>query len=226
MSSVDIAVWVELSREAIGRIRRRFVQEGVEGLADRPKAGRKDHAVAAATVERVVQLALSPPPAGRSRWTTRLLGREVWLTSGCVSDLLRAQGMKPHLTRTYKVSRDPQFADKVTDVVGLYLNPPDHAIVLCVDEKTSIQALQRTQPPLPLRAGRAVRHTHDYPTAWRRRSVCGARGRDRSGHPSFQQHPYRVGLPVLHEQGRPRLSGPSAPRHSRQLVDPQYAGCA
>ena len=162
MSSVDIAVGVELSREAIGRIRRRFVQEGVEGLADRPKAGRKDHAVAAATVERVVQLALSPPPAGRSRWTTRLLGREVGLTSGCVSDLLRAQGMKPHLTRTYKVSRDPQFADKVTDVVGLYLNPPDHAIVLCVDEKTSIQALQRTQPPLPLRAGRAVRHTHDY----------------------------------------------------------------
>ena len=79
-----------------------------------------------------------------------------------MSDLLRAQGMKPHLTRTYKVSRDPQFADKVTDVVGLYLNPPDHAIVLCVDEKTSIQALQRTQPPLPLRAGRAVRHTHDY----------------------------------------------------------------
>jgi transposase len=79
-----------------------------------------------------------------------------------VSDVLRAQGLKPHLTRTYKVSRDPAFAAKVTDVVGLYLHPPEHAIVLSVDEKTSIQALQRTQPPLPLRAGRAVRHTHDY----------------------------------------------------------------
>jgi hypothetical protein len=78
-----------------------------------------------------------------------------------VSDVLRAKGLKPHLTRTYKVSRDPAFAAKVTDVVGLYLNPPEHAIVLSVDEKTSIQALERT-PPLPMRTGRAVRHTHDY----------------------------------------------------------------
>jgi transposase len=83
-------------------------------------------------------------------------------TSGCVSDILRAHEVKPHLIRTFKVSRDPAFAAKVTDVVGLYLHPPEHAIVLSVDEKTSIQALQRTQPPLPLRAGRAVRHTHDY----------------------------------------------------------------
>ena len=162
MSSVDIAAWVELSREAVARIRRRFVEDGVAGLVDRPKAGRKDHAVAAATVERVVQLALSPPPSGRSRWTTRLLGQEVGVTSGCISDILRAHGVKPHLTRTYKVSQDPKFADKVTDVIGLYLHPPEHAVVLCVDEKTSIQALERTQPPLPMRTGRAVRHTHDY----------------------------------------------------------------
>lgn len=161
-SGADIAVRLALSPEAVSRIRRRFVQAGVAGLQDRPKAGRRDHAVSADTVERIVQLALSPPPAGRSRWTTRLLGDAVRLTSGCVSDVLRAQGMKPHLTRTYKVSRDPAFASKVTDVVGLYLHPPEHAIVLSVDEKTSIQALQRTQPPLPLRAGRAVRHTHDY----------------------------------------------------------------
>lgn len=114
------------------------------------------------TVERIVQLALSPPPAGRSRWTTRLLAAAVGHTSGCVSDILRAQSLKPHLVRTYKVSRDPAFAPKGTDVVGLYLHPPEHAIVLSVDENTSIQALERTQPPLPLRAGRAVRHTHDY----------------------------------------------------------------
>lgn len=109
-----------------------------------------------------MQLALSPPPAGRSRWTTRLLAGAVGRTSGCVSDILRAQGLKPHLVRTYTVSRDPAFAAKVTDVVGLFLDPPEHAIVLSVDEKTSIQALERTQRPLPLRAGRAVRHTHDY----------------------------------------------------------------
>ena len=159
---VAIAEQVELSPEAVSRIRGRFVREGIEGLSDRPKAGRRDHAVPPETVERVVQLALSPPPAGRSRWTTRLLGQEVGRTSGCISDILRAHGMKPHLVRTYKVSRDPAFAAKVTDVVGLYLHPPEHAIVLSVDEKTSIQALERTQRPLPLRAGRAVRHTHDY----------------------------------------------------------------
>ena len=105
---------------------------------------------------------MSPPPAGRSRWTTRLLGKAVRLTSGCVSDVLRKHELKPHLVRTYKVSRDAKFAEKVTDVVGLYLNPPQNAVVLSVDEKTSIQALERTQLPLPLRRGRAARHTHDY----------------------------------------------------------------
>jgi transposase len=110
----------------------------------------------------VGELARSPPPAGRSRWTTRLLATEVGLTSGGVSDLLRRTGLKPHHVRTYRVSRDPDFVAKVRDIVGLYLHPPEHAVVLSVDEKTSIQALERTQRPLPLRSGRAVRHTHDY----------------------------------------------------------------
>lgn len=161
-SGVAIAQRLALSAEQVSRIRRRFCEEGIEGLAARPKPGRTDHAVPPATVERLVALAMSPPPAGRSRWTTRLLGKAVGRTSGCVSDVLRRHGLKPHLVRTYKVSRDPAFAAKVQDVVGLYLNPPEHAVVLSVDEKTSIQALERTQPPLPLRAGRAVRHTHDY----------------------------------------------------------------
>src|SRR4029453_343546 len=109
-----------------------------------------------------VQLARTPPPAGRSRGTTPLLAKEVGLPSGCVSDLLRRHGLKPHRVRTYKVSRDPAFVAKVRDIVGLYLHPPEHAVVLSVDEKTSIPALERTQRPLPLRTGRAVRHTHDY----------------------------------------------------------------
>jgi transposase len=158
----EIATRLDLSAEAVSRIRRRFVEGGVEGLLDRPKAGRKDHAVPSAVVEEILQLAISPPPAGRARWTTRLLAARFGLTSGAVSDVLRKHDVKPHLVRTFKVSRDPQFAAKVKDVVGLYLNPPEHAIVLSVDEKTSIQALQRTQLPLPLRQGRAVRHTHDY----------------------------------------------------------------
>lgn len=158
----DVAGRVGLSVEQVSRIRRRFIESGVAGLADQPKAGRKDHAVGPETVERIVQMALSPPPAGRIRWTTRLIANEVDLTSATVSKVLRANGMKPHLTRTYKVSRDPEFASKVRDVVGLYLNPPDNAIVLSLDEKTQIQALERTQLPLPMRQGRAARHTHDY----------------------------------------------------------------
>jgi transposase len=162
VSGREIALRLDLSPEHVSKIRARFRVERVAGLSERPKSGRTDHAVPAETVERIVQLAMSPPPAGRSRWTTRLLGKQVGLTSGCISDLLRANGLKPHLVRTYKVSRDPDFIAKVNDVVGLYLNPPEHAVVLSVDEKTSIQALERTQLPLPLRTGRAIRHTHDY----------------------------------------------------------------
>src|SRR5467141_2495227 len=158
----EIAMRLGLTAEAVSRIRRRVLHSAVKGLSDRPKAGRKDHALSPETVDKLVHLAMSPPPAGRARWTTRLLARQFGISSGAVSDALRRNNVKPHLVRTYKVSRDPEFASKVNDIVGLYLNPPEHAIVLSVDEKTSIQALERTQPPLPLRSGRAVRHTHDY----------------------------------------------------------------
>jgi transposase len=162
LSGREIALRLDLSPEAVSRIRARFRKGGVRGLDEVPKAGRKDHAVPAATVERIVGLAMSPPPPGRSRWTTRLLAKEVGFTPGCISDVLRRNELKPHLVRTYKVSRDPNFVAKVKDVVGLYLNPPEHAVVLSVDEKTSIQVLERSQLPLPLRKGRARRHTHDY----------------------------------------------------------------
>jgi len=162
LGGVEVAARVGCTESTVSRIRRRFLERRVKGLVDRPKSGRKDHALPAETTERVVQLALSPPPAGRSRWTARLLARAVGVSFGSVAGILRARKLKPHLVRTYKVSRDPKFAEKVEDVVGLYLNPPEKAIVLSVDEKTSIQALERTQIPLPLRAGRAARHTHDY----------------------------------------------------------------
>ena len=114
----------------------------------------------------------SRPRRRRSRWTTRLLGAAVGRTSGCVSDILRAHGVKPHLTRTYKVSRDPAFAAKVTDVVGLYLRPPEHAIVLSVDEKTSIQALER--PSRHSRCARAARAAHPRLSTPRRRGLFAA----------------------------------------------------
>lgn len=162
ITGAQIAERLDLTPEAVSRIRGRYVRTGVEGLAERKRSGRKDNKIPAAVVEKVVALALSPPPAGRSRWTTRLLGKAVGIVSSSVNKILRANELKPHLVRTYKVSRDPKFAEKVEDVVGLYLNPPENAIVLSVDEKTSIQALERSQMTLPLRIGRAVRHTHDY----------------------------------------------------------------
>jgi transposase len=162
LSNLEIAARTGLAKTQVARIRTRFFVGGVEGLTEQPKAGRKDHAVSADTIEQIVQRTLSPPPPGRTRWTTRLLGREFNLTSATIGKVLRSNGLKPHLVRTYKVSRDPAFAAKVKDIVGLYLKPPEHAIVLSVDEKTQIQALQRTQLPLPLRQGRAARHTHDY----------------------------------------------------------------
>lgn len=162
VSGREIAERVGISEQHVSRIRARFVAGRVDGLAEQPKAGRKDHAVAAELIEKIVQTTLSPPPAGRTRWTTRLLAGKFKLTSPTISKILRTNGLKPHLVRTYKVSHDPEFAAKVKDIVGLYLNPPDKAIVLSVDEKTSIQALERTQLPLPLRQGRAARHTHDY----------------------------------------------------------------
>jgi transposase len=161
-TGVSIAEKLDLTPEAVSRIRRRFSEEGLDGLAERRRSGRTDHAISAETEHEIVQLAMSPPPAGRSRWTTRLIGKKLGLSAPCVADALRRNDVKPHLVRTYKVSRDPEFAAKVKDVVGLYLHPPEHAVVLSVDEKTSIQALERTQPPLPLRSGRATRHTHDY----------------------------------------------------------------
>ncbi len=116
VTGTEIATRLDLTPEAVSRIRRRFRDEGVAGLADRPKSGRTDNKVPQETVERIVQLAMSPPPAGRSRWTTRLLVKKVGLTSGCVSKLLRKNGLKPHLVRTYKVSRDPAFAEKVETI--------------------------------------------------------------------------------------------------------------
>ena len=175
---VEIARRLHVSVEAVSRIRRRFTTAGVDG-SDTTEDGRKDHAVPAATVERLVELAMSPPPPGRSRWTTRLLAKEVDLTSGCVSDVLRRHGLKPHHERTYKVSHDPAFVAKGRDIVGLYLHPPTHAVVLSMDEKTSIQALERTQPPLPLRKGRAARHTQT--TSDTASSTCTRRSKSRPG---------------------------------------------
>jgi transposase/DNA-binding CsgD family transcriptional regulator len=158
---VEIARRLGLTEPAVARIRSRFWKGGVKGLADRPKPGR-GNSLAPVVVQKIISTALSRPPAGYSHWSTLQLARELRIGKSTVHKILRANNVKPHLTRTFKVSKDPKFDEKATDVVGLYLNPPDNAVVLSVDEKTSVQALERTQPMLPLTEGQIRRHTHDY----------------------------------------------------------------
>ena len=162
VSGAEIARRFGVTQEFVSKVRARWAKGGLEGLYERRRAGRKAYVLTPDTVHKIVSLAMSPPPEGRSRWTARLLAKEVGCSFSRVAKVLREHDLKPHRLRTFKVSRDPAFASKVNDVVGLYLNPPQNAVVLSLDEKTQVQALERTQLPLPLRSGRAVRHTHDY----------------------------------------------------------------
>ena len=141
--------------------RRRYRAEGLVGLVDRPRSGRPT-VLERRTVERILLLTTERVPVEATHWSTRLMARYAGVTQWQVRQVWRAADLKPHRLKTFKLSRDPQFAEKVIDVVGLYLNPPDNALVLSVDEKTQIQALDRTHPMLPLRPGQIARRTHDY----------------------------------------------------------------
>ena len=142
--------------------RGRFVRQRLEGLSDEPRPGRP-RMITDAQVEQVITKTLEePPPRQDTHWSTRSMARQVGLSQTAVSRIWRAFGLKPHLTETWKLSTDPQFIDKVRDVVGLYLDPPAAALVLCVDEKSQIQALDRTAPSLPILPTTPARRTHDY----------------------------------------------------------------
>src|SRR6266853_1773408 len=145
----------------VGMWRNRFITEGLAGLGDemRPGAPRQ---IGDDRVERAVRLTLEEAPKGATHWSSRGLAARTGLSQSTVSRIWRAFGLRPHRSQTFQLSNDPLLVDKVRDIVGLYLNPPDHALVLCVDEKSQIQALDRTQPLLPMRPGQAERHTHDY----------------------------------------------------------------
>lgn len=150
------------SKTSVWRWQERFAEAGVAGLLrDRSKKpGKKP--IAEDVKQKVLELVVKERPANATHWSVRMLGEAVGISHTSVQRILEAHGLKPHLTRTFKVSNDPDFSAKVKDIVGLYMNPPDKAIVLSVDEKSQIQALDRTQPILPLRPGYAERHTHDY----------------------------------------------------------------
>ncbi|MDE2506862.1 MAG: IS630 family transposase [Planctomycetota bacterium] len=158
----DIALELGITRATVGRWRNRFAARGLAGIEkDAPRGGRpprpRDGLVA-----KIIAMTTQQKPDNATHWSTRTLAKALGTNRSMVSRVWRAHGLKPHLSRTFKVSNDPNFAEKLVDVVGLYLDPPEHALVLSVDEKSQIQALDRTQKSLPIYPGRCATMTHDY----------------------------------------------------------------
>jgi transposase len=160
-NDIEVAERLGVNRTTVGKWRRRFIDRRLDGLHDEPRPG-APRSIGDDDVERVIVKTLEETPANATHWSTRSLAASTGMTQSAVSRIWRAFGLKPHLVDSFKLSPDPLFIDKVRDVVGLYLNPPDAAVVLCVDEKSQIQALDRTAPVLPLLPGTPERRTHDY----------------------------------------------------------------
>jgi transposase len=156
-----VARHLKITAQTVGKWRSRFVSHRLEGLLDEPRVG-APRKILDADVERVLTLTLESRPKDATQWSTRSMAQASGLTQTAVSRVWRAFALQPHRTETFKLSKDPQFIEKVRDIVGLYMNPPTRALVLCVDEKSQIQALDRTQPIFPMRPGQAERRTHDY----------------------------------------------------------------
>ena len=155
----EIARQLGIGRIQAARWRGRFAEGGVAAIqTDLPRSGRKPRIDAA----EIVRVTTQTTPEGATHWSTRKLGAKLGISDTTVLKVWRANGLKPHLVETFKVSRDPKFVEKLEDIVGLYMSPPEHALVLCCDEKSQVQALDRTQPGLPLKKGRAATMTHDY----------------------------------------------------------------
>jgi len=158
----EIAVLLGMTPQKAGRWRQRFLTLGIEGLKkDAPRPGGRRE-ISAARIEEVVRRTLQETPATATHWSVRSMAAVSGVSPATVARIWGAHGLKPHLVRTLKLSHDPHFWEKLEDVVGLYLSPPEHALVLSCDEKSRIQALDRTQPGLPLKKGRAGTMTHDY----------------------------------------------------------------
>jgi transposase len=160
-SNTEVAGRLGVNRMTVGKWRARFVERRLDGLLDEPRPG-APRTIGDDDVERVIVATLEQTPADATHWSTRSMAAASGMSQSAVSRIWRAFGLKPHLVDEFKLSPDPLFIDKVRDVVGLYLNPPDAAVVLCVDEKTQVQALDRTAPILPLIPGTPQRRTHDY----------------------------------------------------------------
>jgi len=161
LKNTEIAERLGISRPPVTKWRNRFVEHRLDGLTDEPRPGRP-RMISDERVEEVIVKTLESTPTDATHWSTRSMAAELGLSREAVGRIWRAFGLQPHRSETWKLSKDPLFVEKVRDVVGLYLNPPERAVVLCVDEKSQIQALDRTAPILPMLPGVPQRATHDY----------------------------------------------------------------
>jgi transposase len=157
----QVAADLRIDKTTVGKWRRRFVERRIDGLRDEPRSG-APRTVEDARIEAVIVRTLESQPPDATHWSSRGMARASGLSVSTVQRIWRAFGLQPHRLETFKLSTDPDFVAKVRDVVGLYVSPPAHAIVLCVDEKSQIQALDRSQPMLPMRPGQPARRSHDY----------------------------------------------------------------
>jgi transposase len=161
MSNAEVARRLQITGATVGKWRERFRALGLDGLLDEPRVG-APRRITDEQVEEVITKTLESVPANSTHWSTRLMADETGLSQNAIVRIWHAFGLQPHRVENFKFSKDPQFVEKVRDIVGLYLNPPDRAIVLCVDEKSQVQALNRTEPILPLAPGVPARQSHDY----------------------------------------------------------------
>lgn len=162
LKNMEIAEQLGVTPRTVARWRGRFHAKGIAGIQrDAPRPGRTPR-IRAEIRQTIVSKTTTEKPSDATHWSTRRMAREVGVSEKTVRRVWHAHGLKPHRVATFKLSNDPNFAEKLEDIVGLYLSPPEHALVLCVDEKSQIQALDRTQPGLPLKRGRAATMTHDY----------------------------------------------------------------
>lgn len=161
LSNDEVSKRLGITGATVSKWRERFRVQRLQGLLDEPRPG-APRSITDAKVEQVVTKTLESMPANSTHWSTRLMAEKTGLSQTAIVRIWRAFGLQPHRVENFKFSKDPQFVEKVRDIVGLYLNPPDRAIVLCVDEKSQVQALNRTQPILPLAPGVPARQSHDY----------------------------------------------------------------
>lgn len=161
LTNLEVAKHLRITPQTVGKWRARFVARRLDGLLDEPRPG-APRQISDADIERVVTMTLEKTPRDATHWSTRSMAAASGLTQTAISRIWRAFSLQPHRTETFKLSKDPLFIEKVRDIVGLYMSPPDRALVLCVDEKSQIQALDRSQPMFPMRPGQVERRTHDY----------------------------------------------------------------